>query len=227
MHTTNKLFFLLLTLAAVTGCFFVYSVYISVPSFSRGNIPTIIVDCGHGEPDGGAVGAGGTLEKDINLAIGLKLREILESRGAKVIMTREGDNAIYDPDARTIREMKVSDMRNRLKIINESGADLLLSIHMNAFTNSKSNGLHVFYSANHPEAAELASAVQEEIARVTGAEVHDVKAASEKLFLMKKPIPPSLLIECGFISNPDEEKKLNTDDYQSRIAFGIAEAVLP
>lgn len=227
MHTTNKLFFLLLILLAATVCFFVCSVYISVPSFSRGRVPVIVVDCGHGEPDGGAVGANGTLEKDVNLAIGLKLREILESRGAYVIMTRTDDNAIYDSDAETIHEMKVSDMHNRLKIINDSNADLFISIHMNAFTNAKSNGLHVFYSANHPEAAEIAAKIQTEIADITGAAAHEVKAASEKLFLMKNPKPMSILVECGFISNPQEEQKLITDEYQSRIAFGIAEAILP
>ena len=226
MRITNKLFFLLLMLLALTVCFYIYSVYMSVPSFSRGNIPVIVVDCGHGSPDGGAVGINGTLEKDINLSIGLKLQEVLENRGAKVIMTRTDDNAIYDSDADTIHEMKVSDMHNRLKIINESNADLFISIHMNAFTNPKSKGLHVFYSANHPEAEAIASKIQTNISAITGAETHEVKTASEKLFLMKDPKPPSVLVECGFISNPEEEKKLVTDEYQSKIAFAIAQAII-
>lgn len=227
MNKTNKLFFLLLILLAAAVYFFIYSLYISVPSFSRGRTPVIVVDCGHGSPDGGAVGINGVLEKDINLSIGLKLCEILESRGARVIMTRTDDNAIYDSDAQTIHQMKVSDMRNRLKIINSSNADLFISIHMNSFSSSKSNGLHVFYSSNHPEVKTIAEKIQSEISDITGAAAHDVKAASEKLFLMKNPKPPSILVECGFISNPQEVKKLVTDEYQSRIAFGIARAVLP
>ena len=92
----------------------------AVPSFSNGRRYCVVLDAGHGAPDGGAVGPSGTQEKDINLDIVLKLREILESRGAKVILTREGDSAIYDDDAKTIHQMKVSDMKNRLKIINGS-----------------------------------------------------------------------------------------------------------
>lgn len=226
MRITNKLFFLLLILLALAVCFFIYTLYISVPSFSRSSVPVIVVDSGHGSPDGGAVGADGTLEKDINLSIGLKLQEVLENRGARVIMTRTDDNAIYDQDASTIHEMKVSDMHNRLEIINESDADLFISIHMNAFTDPKSNGLHVFYSANHPEAEVLAGKIQTNISEITGAKTHEVKTASEKLFLMKDPKPPSILVECGFISNPDEEKKLVTDEYQSKIAFAIAQAIM-
>lgn len=180
----------------------------------------------HGSPDGGAVGSGGTQEKDVNLAIVLKLREVLEGRGAEVVLTRSGDSAIYDPDAETIREKKVSDMHNRLDIINNSGADLFISIHMNAFSDRSQSGLHVFYSRNHPEAEAIASAIQDKISELTGAKVHTVKAASESLFLMKDPKPPSVLVECGFISNPDEEKLLNDDEYQAKIAFAIADAVL-
>ena len=198
----------------------------AVPTISFNKPNTVVVDAGHGEPDGGAVGINGTIEKDINLQIALKLREVLENRGVRVIMTRTDDNSICDNSARTLHEKKVSDMHNRLEIINTSGADLFLSIHMNSFSDPKSSGLHVFYSRNHPEAEETATLIQESIAELTGAKTHAVKTASDTLFLMKNPIPPAILIECGFISNPEEEKLLNDDNYQSKIAFSIANAVI-
>lgn len=198
----------------------------TVPSFSNMNTYTVVIDAGHGSPDGGAVGANGTQEKNINLDIALKLREIFENRGIRVVMTRTDDNSICSSDAETLHEMKVSDMKNRLDIINNSNADLFLSVHMNSFPNPKVGGLHVFYSRNHPEAAETAAAIQESIASLTGAKTHSVKTASDTLYLMKNPVPPAILVECGFISNPDEEKMLNDEEYRSKIAFSIANAVI-
>ncbi len=198
----------------------------SIPTISFNKPYTVVVDAGHGEPDGGAVGINGTIEKDINLKIAMKLCEVLENRGMRVVMTRTDDNSICDKSAKTLHEKKVSDMHNRLEIINTSGADLFISIHMNSFSDPKSGGLHVFYSRNHPEAEETASLIQESIAELTGAKTHTVKAASDTLFLMKNPIPPAILVECGFISNPEEERLLNDDNYQSKIAFSIANAVI-
>lgn len=217
-------FFLLLLVPAAAAVFFYGK---TLPAFSGAGEYVIVLDAGHGSPDGGAVGADGTEEKDINLDIVLKLQEILESRGAHVILTRSGDSGIYDGSAKTIHEKKVSDMHNRREIINSSGADLFISIHMNAFGDSSSNGLHVFYARNHPEAEATAAAIQDSIASFTGAATHSVKAASDTLFLMKNPTPPAVLVECGFITNPEEERLLNTDDYRARIAFAIANAILP
>ncbi len=186
----------------------------------------IVVDAGHGEPDGGAVGVSGVVEKDVNFAIAQKLAEVLEGRGAAVVMTRTGDSAIYDDGANTIREMKVSDMKNRRDIIKKSKADLFLSIHMNSFSDKNVNGLHIFYDKEHPDIEELAKNIQNGIGAVTGAKVHTVKTADGKLFLMKNPPVPSILVECGFLSNPEEEKKLTDETYQSKIAWAIADEVV-
>lgn len=186
----------------------------------------IVVDAGHGEPDGGAVGISGVVEKDVNLAIAQKLSEVLEGQGAEVIMTRGGDNAIYDEDAKTIREMKRSDMNNRRAIVKNSGADLFVSIHMNSFSDSSVHGLHVFYDKTHPEIEETAKKIQQRISEVTGADMHTVKTADEKLFLMKNPPVPSILVECGFLSNPEEEQKLISDEYQAKIAWAIASSLV-
>lgn len=186
---------------------------------------TVIVDAGHGAPDGGAVGVGGTVEKDINLAIAKKLQEVLEGKGVCVVMTRDGDSGLQDASETTIRKMKISDMNKRRSIMKKSNADLFISIHMNSFSDRTVNGLHVFYDKAHPEIEEIAVKIQDDISSVTGAAVHSVKTADEKLFLMKNPPVPSILVECGFLSNPDDEKKLNDEEYQAKIAWSIAESV--
>ena len=185
----------------------------------------IVLDAGHGEPDGGAVGVNGTLEKDVNLAIVQKLQEILEGKGVEVILTREGDYGLQDENANTIRKMKVSDMNKRRSIIKESGADLFISIHMNSFGDAKVHGLHIFYDKSHPDIEETAEKIQNNIGEVTGAKTHTVKTADEKLFLMKNPPIPAILVECGFLSNPEEEKKLNDEEYQAKIAWAIASSL--
>lgn len=214
----------LLFLLIFTTVFFLHKSE-AISSFSVKNRFCVVLDAGHGSPDGGAVGINGTLEKDINLDVVLKLRQILENRGMKVILTREGDSGIFDSNAETIHEKKVSDMKRRLDIINNSNADLFISVHMNSFTDTTSNGLHVFYSRNHPHAEETAIRIQKKISSLTGAKTHAVKTASESLYLMKNPVPPSVLVECGFISNPEEEKLLNDENYRAKIAFAIAEAI--
>lgn len=199
--------------------------YESRQTFANSKL-SVLVDAGHGEPDGGAVGISGVVEKDVNLAIAQRLAEVLEGRGAEVTMTRSGDSGLQDESAKTIREMKRSDMNKRKKIIKNSGADLFLSIHMNSFSDSSINGLHIFYDKEHPEIEELAKEIQEGISEITGASVHAVKTADERLFLMKNPPVPSILVECGFLSNPEEEKKLTDDAYQSKIAWAIADEVM-
>ena len=159
------------------------------------------------------------MEKNINLAIVQKLQEVLESKGFEVILTRSGDSGLQDENAETIRKMKVSDMNKRLDIMKNSHADIFVSIHMNSFGDQKVSGLHIFYDKNHPEIEGLAKS------EVTGAEMHAVKTADERLFLMKNPPMPAILVECGFLSNPNEEKKLASDEYQSKIAWAIASAI--
>ena len=185
----------------------------------------IVLDAGHGAPDGGAVGIDGTEEKDINLAITEKLREVLEGKGYTVIMTRDSGSGLQDESAGTIREKKVSDMNKRREIMEKSGADLFVSIHMNSFSDPKVSGLHIFYDKAHPEAETLAKSIQQKIAGVTGAETHAVKTADASLFLMKNSPIPAILAECGFLSNPDEIKKLRDEAYQAKIAWAIAEAI--
>lgn len=186
---------------------------------------SVIVDAGHGLPDGGAVGAGGTVEQEINIAIAKKLAEVLEGKNIDVIMTREDESGIWTEKSDTIREKKVEDMYNRLKIMKNSKSDLFVSIHMNSYTNKSTSGLRIFYSPSFDEIKPLAENIQIRMSDVTGAKTNVVKAADSSLFLMKKTPIPAILVECGFISNPQEEKKLNDEDYQARLAWAIADAI--
>ena len=186
----------------------------------------VVIDAGHGLPDGGAVGAGGTVEQEINLEVCKKVEEVLKGKGITVIMTRKDENCLSEQaEGKSLREMKREDMNERLKIIKKSDADLFVSVHMNQFQQPEVNGLRLFYDKSHPETEELAQMMQKRMSEVTGAKMYAVKAADRTLFLMKNPPVPALLVECGFISNPQEEKKLNDEDYQSRLAWSIAESI--
>lgn len=212
-------------LMALLAAAAVYHSHAAKQTIAKGGFK-IVLDAGHGSPDGGTVGPSGVQEKDINFAIVLKLQEVLENRGYIVILTRADDSGLQDESADTIRKMKISDMNKRREIIEQSGADLFLSIHMNSFGDPSVSGLHIFYDKSHPDGEELAKSVQEKIGEVTGAETHTVKTADESLFLMKNSPIPAILAECGFLSNPDEERKLRTDEYQAKIAWAIAEALI-
>ncbi len=184
---------------------------------------TIVIDAGHGYPDGGAVGASGSVECEINLKLSKKLSEIFEGKGIKTVMTRTSDDGVRDKNASGWS--KVEDMRIRQKIIKDADAELFLSIHMNHFSSPKVHGLHLFYSENHKEIKPLAEDIQKNMSKLTGAKVTAVRAASKSLFLLKSPPCPSILIECGFLSNPDEEKNLLSDEYLSKLAWTIADSI--
>ena len=181
----------------------------------------VVIDAGHGGMDGGAVGVLGTKESDLNLDVAKKLSEILRGKGIDTIMTREDDNGVVLGDSWS----KLGDMQARKKIIKESDADLFISIHMNHFTMEKVNGLRVFYSKDFEEAENLAGLIQNSVSKITGAKISNVKAADKSLFLMKSPPMPAILIECGFISNKDEETKLKNPEYRAKIAWAIADSL--
>jgi len=193
--------------------------------FNNGNTPTIIIDAGHGIPDGGAVGTNGTIEQEINLKIANKIEEVLSAKGVNIIMTRKDKYGLCQEENKTIREMKIIDMKKRMSIMSNSNADLFISIHLNSFTSSKVSGLKIFYDKNHKEIKTLAESIQVRMADVTGAKTSAVMSVDRNLYLMKNSPIPSILIECGFISNQDEEKKLNEEDYQARLAWAIADAI--
>jgi len=190
----------------------------AVPGFGK----RIIIDAGHGEPDGGAVGNHGVLEKDLNLAISRYLQGYLEQGGVEVILTRSDDSGIYDAENKTIRQKKRSDLKNRENLIKNSEADLFVSIHMNKFSDSKYSGPQVFFSANHKDSKPLAEQIQQEmIAVLKPPSERTVKQAGKEIYLMQKAKIPAVLIECGFLSNDREEQLLMNEEYQKKAAWAI------
>ena len=186
------------------------------------DVNTIIIDPGHGGIDGGAVGIDGVIEKDINLAISLKLRNLLRLAGYEVIMTRETDTSIHDEGVNGVLKQKKSDMKNRLKIIKKHPEAIVLSIHQNKFEIEKYHGAQMFYGTNHPFSREIAESLQNEFASALQKDnKREIKKGTKDLFLLYKSENPIVLVECGFISNYEECKNLVSEDYQNKVAFVI------
>ena len=186
----------------------------------------IIIDPGHGGIDGGAVGISGVIEKDVNLDISLKLKCLLEFMGYDVIMTRETDISIHDGDAQTVRQKKISDLHNRLLIASEHPRAVYLSIHQNNFGDSSQRGMCFYYSPNDPQSKDFAEALRESMLMYLQPEnKRQIKAADKSLFIMYNAENPAVLIECGFLSNPDEEKLLTAQEYQYKICLTVLSAL--
>ncbi len=212
-----------LFLGAVFGSIILSSTHAGLTK--AGNNLTVLVDAGHGLPDGGAIGINGTVEQRINLEIAKKIKEVLSAKGINIILTREDENCLSNKKNATIRELKLDDMRKRRELMKTSNADLFISIHMNSYKNSLAEGLRIFYAENSKDIKPLAEEIQVRMSDVTGAKMSVVKTIDRNLFLLKNPPIPSILIECGFLSNPEEEAKLNTEDYEARLAWAISDAI--
>lgn len=188
--------------------------------------PIIVLDAGHGGLDSGAVGKNGVLEKNVNLSVVKHLQQLLEISGFKTVLTRDEDISIYDPGVEGIRNQKLSDMDNRLEIIQSYPDSIFLCIHQNNFTDPAYFGGQMFYNNNHPDNRTLAQIMQSRFAQLQPGNDREIKLSGEELFLLKSNKNPSLMIECGFLSNPDEEAKLDTTEYQQQLAFTIYSGLL-
>ncbi len=183
---------------------------------------TVIIDPGHGDPDGGAVGTDGVIEKDINLSISQKLRNFFLVAGYSVILTREDDNAIYDEGSNTIHKKKVTDLHNRLAIVNSNPDSVFISIHQNIYKSSKNEGSVVFYSPNNEKSKVLAQFIQADIINMLQPQnSRENYPAKKNLYLLYHAKSPAVMVECGFLSNPYECKLLQNDSYQNKMAFAI------
>ena len=188
--------------------------------------PVIVLDAGHGGMDSGAVGSAGTLEKDINLSIVLALRDMFEMSGFEVVLTRDQDISIYSDGVEGIRNQKLSDMDNRLKIIQSYPDSIFLCVHQNNFTDPRYFGAQMFYNNNHPNNRTLAQIMQNSFVRLQPDNDREIKLSGEELFLLNTNKNPSRMIECGFLSNPEEEASLSTWEYQQKVAFTIYSGVM-
>lgn len=181
------------------------------------------IDPGHGGADPGKVGVGDVLEKDINLQISMKLKEELEARDIQVLMTRTEDIDLAEEGAGS---RKVSDLNHRCKLMNESDAALTICVHQNSFTDPSVHGAQVFYCSGSEDGEKVAGLIQETIREsVDPDNTREIKE-NDSYYMLKNTGIPVVIVECGFLSNPEETTKLSDENYQDQIAEAIAEGVL-
>ena len=176
----------------------------------------IVVDSGHGGADPGKVGVAGTNEKDINLAIAKKLKERLEDVQINVIMTRDSDD---DLSEESDKSKKKADLDRRCDIINSSGADMVISIHQNSYVTQKAEGAQVFYYKKSEESKKIAQIMQNVLSEKLGT-TRQIKSDVSYYILLHSDVP-TVISECGFLSNPEEEQKLCTEEYQEKVADAL------
>lgn len=217
---------------ALTAVLCVAALLLSLPVVKRADAvyrterqTVILIDPGHGGADGGATGVDGTSEKDVNLSVSRTLAAILQVMGQEVRLTREEDRSIHSPEAGTLREQKVSDMHNRLAMYEQ--ATLVVSIHQNQFTQSQYSGAQVFYSPKNEQSKVLATHIRERVLTLLQPEnKRELKRADDSLYLLANATVPVALVECGFLSNPEECQKLSDPTYQRQMAFAVAGGIL-
>lgn len=188
----------------------------------------IIIDPGHGGFDGGAVAFNGTPEKNINLQISLKLRDYLAFFGYDTVLTRDTDISLEDEGTETIRQKKSSDIHNRLALFNSVDNSILISVHQNFYSEEKYSGSQMFYSPNNEDKSSvLAQDIQNSIVcNVQKDNKREIKKCDSSVYLIYNSQKPAVLAECGFISNREESQKLQTDEYQNKIALSVALGII-
>lgn len=216
-----------LTFAVVTGIMMALYQGRAVSAFSLGEDghKTWVIDPGHGGPDGGAVGADGTVESHINLELGLRLRDLADFLGVPTVLTRDTDVSIHT-EGESLREQKRSDLKHRAELASATENALLLSIHENIFEQSKYHGAQTFYTTV-PDARSCAETIQANLRQALDPANERVsKAVGEDIYLFKSITCPGVLVECGFLSNPEESRKLQDPGYQKKIVLAISAGVL-
>lgn len=225
MKNTKRTQYIILIILLILYFGLVITAFLNLDNFtdvdtSSVNDVTIVLDAGHGGEDGGAV-ANEVVEKDINLSITNILADIFKASGFNVVSTRTSDIMI-NTYGETLRERKVSDMKNRLEIFNENPNNIIISIHQNKFTQEKYSGTQVFYSQNSPESSLLAESIKNSVATVLQPEnKRECKEATKDIYLLYNSDNPAVIVECGFISNYIEAEKLKSKKYQKELAFSI------
>ena len=189
----------------------------------NGDEITIVVDAGHGGMDPGKIGINNALEKDINLAVALKLERNLRENGINVVMTRTDDSGLYKE---TDSNKKVRDMKNRLAIIEEAKPALAVSIHQNSYPDSSVSGVQVFYYKDSVKSKEAAEIMQTQMIRTLKPRKERVAKDNSSYYLLKKTSSPIVIVECGFLSNYEEAQKLSSELYQEKVAWAIHMAIV-
>ncbi len=183
----------------------------------------VVVDAGHGGDDPGKIGINKAKEKEINLKIAKKLKALLEKDGIQVVMTREDDNGLYRQSS---KNQKVEDMRKRCEIIRQANPVFTVSIHQNSYPDEGVKGAQVFYYGQSQEGKKLAETLQESLVRQLDQENHREAKANESYYLLKKTVSPTVIVECGFLSNYEEAELLSSDAYQDKVAKAVEMGIL-
>lgn len=186
---------------------------------------TIVIDPGHGGPDGGAVGKDNTLEKDISLEVSKKVQDYLQQSGAVVYLTRETDKDLAEEDMKGLAKRKSADIRKRLEFIEEKDPDFFLTIHLNALPSTRWRGAQTFYYPEYEENKHLANMIQAEIVRNMENTTRQAMAING-IYLLKHAEAPGALVEIGFLSNEAERELLKQEDYQRQMSASIYEGIL-
>lgn len=181
----------------------------------------IVLDPGHGGFDPGAIGSLDKKEDDINLKITLKLRRLIEQGGGIAVLTRDIDEGLDTEGSKTYRQRKNEDLRNRKILINGSSPDVFISVHLNSFPQKQYYGAQTFYKKGSEESEDLAKTIQKELRRLLDKNNDRVPQPRDTIYLIREAESASVLVECGFLSNPNEEKLLNNEEYQQKIAWAI------
>ena len=188
---------------------------------------TVILDAGHGGEDGGASSADGLLEKDLNLALVLAMRDILVANGVNVILTRETDTLLYDRNADYQGQKKRLDMAARLKIAEEASNAVFVSIHMNTYPLSTCQGVQVWYSENNDASLELAKTIHSTTQELLQPENdRPIKRSGSSIYLLHKLKCPAVLVECGFLSSPEEAALLGNENYRQQLGLTLCMGIL-
>ncbi|MBR5409629.1 MAG: N-acetylmuramoyl-L-alanine amidase [Clostridia bacterium] len=187
----------------------------------------VVLDAGHGGEDGGAVAKDGTQEKDVNLVIAKDVAAFFRLFGVPYVMTRDGDHDLADKELDTIRERKRSDILARYALVNETPGSVLLSIHQNMYEVEKYWGAQVFYAPDDADSLRLATLLRASVTRGTQPENgREVKPSNDGIYLLYRAKRPSVMVECGFLSNERELSLLKSPNYDSALAYFICRGVL-
>lgn len=189
-------------------------------------VRTVIIDAGHGGEDGGTSSKSGLVEKNINLELALKLKNLLEEKGINTILTRSEDKLLYDRNADYRGQKKKLDMAARLDVIQNTENCIFVSLHMNSYSDPKYYGLQVWYSDNDPASALLADIIQSDIAsKLQPTNNRKTKSAGDSIYLLKNAYCPAVLVECGFLSNVEEAKLFESNEYKSSLCARLADSI--
>ncbi|MFP3155677.1 N-acetylmuramoyl-L-alanine amidase [Lachnospiraceae bacterium ZAX-1] len=215
----KKLEIIMAVVVLATACYLAKEGSVLVQNLQVGKAENcIVIDAGHGGMDPGKIGINGEEEKTINLSIALKLKTLLEGQDIKVILTRTGDDGLYSEAS---KNRKVEDMRKRCEIITKNMPIFTISIHQNSYTQESIKGSQVFYYGQSVEGKKLAEIIQESMVERLDPKNHRMAKANESYYLLRRTPTPTVIVECGFLSNVGEAKLLTTEEYQEKVAQAV------